>query len=80
MEKREKLVELKEIVENICKDGVVDRIEIEKMQDWLDENAFCFVGEEYIKIIIPFQLYLENGEFCKKEQEKLLQIINRELE
>ena len=76
MRKKELLLELLKLVENICKDGIVYPSEVEKMQDWLDENSVDFVGEEYNVLICPLQNFLDDGEFCSDEQNKLIKIIN----
>ena len=41
-----------------------------------DENSVEFVGEEYNTLICPLQEFLDNGEFCSGEQDKLIKIIN----
>ena len=75
--KKEKLlVDLLDILNNVCKDGVVSQKEMGKLQDWVDENAVEFIGEEYSLIICPLQAFLDNGEFCNEEQAEVIQIIN----
>ena len=76
MSKIELLNELLRIVENVCKDGIVSPNEVNKLQDWVDENSVEFVGEEYNTLICPLQDFLDNGEFCGEEQEILVAIIN----
>ena len=75
MSKIELLNELLSIVENVCKDGIVSPNEVSKLQDWVDENSVEFVGEEYNVLICPLQEFLDNGEFCGGEQNKLIKII-----
>ncbi len=75
MKKTELLNELLSIVENICKDGIVSPNEVGKLQDWVDENSVEFIGEEYNTLICSLQDFLDNGEFCGEEQDKLIKII-----
>ena len=77
MNKTELLNELLNIVENVCKDGIVSPNEVSKMQDWVDENSVEFVGEEYNFLICPLQEFLDNGEFCSEEQSKLIAKIKK---
>lgn len=77
MNKKELLGDLLNIVENVCKDGIVSPNEINKLQDWVDENSVEFVGEEYNTLICPLQEFLDNGEFCGEEQKKLINIIKK---
>ena len=79
MTKKELLIELLSIVENVCKDGIVSPNEVDKLQDWVDENSVEFVGEEYNVLIGPLQVFLDNGEFCCEEQTLLLKIIDKML-
>lgn len=72
---KELLNELLSIVENVCKDGIVSPNEVDKLQDWVDENSVEFIGEEYETIICPLQAFLDNGEFCNGEQNELIKII-----
>ena len=76
MTKKELLIELLSIVENVCKDGIVSPNEVDKLQDWVDENSVEFVGEEYNALIGPLQVFLDNGEFCCEEQRELINIIS----
>ena len=76
MSKTELLNELLRVVENICKDGIVSPNEVNKLQDWVDENSVEFVGEEYNTLICPLQDFLDNGEFCGEEQRELINIIS----
>lgn len=76
MSKIELLNELLSIVENVCKDGIVSPNEVDKLQDWVDENSVEFVGEEYNTLICPLQDFLDNGEFCGEEQRELINIIS----
>ena len=76
MSKIELLNELLRIVENVCKDGIVSPNEVDKLQDWVDENSVEFVGEKYNTLICPLQEFLDNGEFCSEEQSELIKIIN----
>ena len=77
MSKIEILNELLSIVENVCKDGIVSPNEVGKLQDWVDENSVEFVGEEYNTLICPLQDFLDNGEFCGKEQRELIAIVEK---
>mgnify|MGYP003447294307 CR=1 FL=1 len=75
MSKTELLNELLSIVEDVCKDGIVSPNEVSKLQDWVDENSVEFVGEEYNVLICPLQEFLDNGEFCGGEKNKLIKNI-----
>ena len=77
MSKTELLNELFSIVENVCKDGIVSPNEVDKLQDWVDENSVEFLGEEYNTLICPLQDFLDNGEFCGEEQRELIKIIEK---
>ena len=76
MKKEKLLLDLLNIVNNVCQDGIVSQKEVGKLQDWVDENAVEFIGEEYNRLIFPLQSFLDNGEFCSDEQRELLNIIN----
>ena len=75
MNKKELLNELFNIVENVCKDGVVSPKEISKLQDWIDNNLVEFLETKYDTLIRLLQKFLDNGEFCGEEQEEFLKTI-----
>ena len=76
MKKEKLLLDLLNIVNNVCQDGIVSQNEVGKLQDWVDENAVEFIGGEYNLLIYPLQSFLDNGEFCSDEQRELLNNIN----
>ena len=67
MRKQIALNELKQLFMTIIEDGVVTHNEVNYMQDWIDNNAVLFVGEEYGKIIIPIQNFIDDGVLSEQE-------------
>lgn len=78
MNKVEKLISLKNIFTSIVNDNIVSPAEINLLQDWVDENAVYFVGEQYNGLIIPLQRFIEDGRLTQNEINDILNIINIE--
>ena len=78
MNKIEKLLNLKDILNIIIGDNTITLDEISLLQDWIDENAIYFVGERYNDLIIPLQRFIEDGRLTQNEINDILNIINIE--
>lgn len=76
MNKQTVLNELLILVEKIKADETITPDEVNDIQDWLDYNAVLFVGEEYDKIVISLQTFIEDGILSKSEIDKLYTAIN----
>lgn len=71
------LNELKQLFMTIIEDGVVTPTEVNYMQDWIDNNAVLFVGEEYSKIIMPIQNFIDDGVLSEQEIKKIFTLIEQ---
>ena len=59
----------------MLEDGMITPNEINEIQDWIDENGVLLVGEEYNKIILPLQQFIEDGEYSDNEISRTLSIL-----
>ena len=78
MNKIEKLLSLKSLLNIIINDGTISLDEIYLLQDWIDENAVYFVGERYNDLIIPLQRFIEDGCLTENELNDIRFIIDSE--
>ena len=79
MNKIEKLLDLKNILNIIVDDDTTSLDEISLLQDWVDENAVYFVGERYNDLIIPLQRFIEDGYLTENELNDIRFIIDSEI-
>ena len=79
MNKIEKLLNLKDILNIIIGDNTITLDEISLLQDWIDENAIYFVGERYNDLIIPLQRFIEDGCLTENELNDIRFIIDSEI-
>lgn len=77
MEKQTALNELLALVKKIMADDVITPDEVNFIQDWIDGNAVLFIGDEYYKLILPLQAFVEDGNLSKSEIENLYIAIKR---
>lgn len=64
---KDKISELISLFEQILSNELINEFVLHKMQDWLDENAPDFCGDEYAQIIVPIQKFVEDGEYSVQE-------------
>ena len=50
-------------------------MEINKLQDWLDENSVEFDGNDYNELIVPLQKFIEDGQLTKAEIDSIKKIL-----
>lgn len=77
MNKENALTELLNLIEKIIADDSITSDEVIFVQDWIDYYAVLFIGEEYNKIIVPLQTYVEDGVLSKIEIEKLYSVVKQ---
>ena len=77
MTKREAFLELASLFEQVLEDNQISTSEIHQIQDWIDENAFLFVGNEYEQIIIPLQKFIEDGIYTDSEIQCTFNILRK---
>ena len=76
MTKQKAVENLKKLFITITQDNVATPEEINVIQDWIDENAFLFVGKEYEQIIIPLQHFIEDGVYTEAEIKNTFCLLN----
>ena len=67
MDKYQALAIVKDLFYRAIEDDTLSSFEITKIQDWLDEYAVLFCGDDYKKIIIPLQTVVDDGDFTINE-------------
>ena len=60
MNNKELIEQISNIIDTILSDGIVSPMEINKLQDWLDENSVEFDSNDYNELIVPLQKFIED--------------------
>lgn len=76
MTKQNAIETLRNLFLTIVQDNIVTPEEINAIQDWIDENAFLFVGKEYEQVIIPLQKFIEDGIYTETEIQSTYDLLN----
>lgn len=75
MDKYQALAIVKDLFFKAIQDDALSSFEINSIQEWIDEYAVLFYGEDYKKIIIPLQKFVDDGDFTFKEIESTYNIL-----
>lgn len=71
----ELIEQISNIIDTVLSDGIVSPMEINKLQDWLDENSVEFDGNDYNELIVPLQKFIEDGQLTKAEIDSIKKIL-----